>query len=796
MQTQDTALDRQGKPCSGRGHQARNLAMIAEQDICATRAGDPVSAIPTQDDVIAGTGGDGVIATTHTCQRGQAVQLVVHHNRLAEITEDTVIAAGRRDRVGTFTAEDNRATGAKGNRITLPARLGERPAWVDLPQTTCECQLGTIPEDHAAGTCAGRNDLISGTATHEDVAARARRDPVNCARTSGAECCRQSPIPGGHVCRDGLVTKDDARACTQGNHVRASRVQRLDPSETSDPVKPECAVTDDDATAHCRGDGVGSSTTQESGFDCSAQDRVIGRTGIHQNMATRLLAQIDQIGARDQCAGCTFGRKTRIQRMIALAVTVKHNPLCAADLRHGERVIACTAMHEGHGTTGCGIRGIGQIDNVEAIIATSKEDFRGLEALGEHTGNLGNRTNRGHQRDRLRGEIETRQTHVILACHARGRDLSRQVAGHQLALHRKTINAGRVGCKGTCQGHKPASGFTGQTDGAGQRIRGCGRAMQAQTTIEAFQSAAGDNRIDRHDGQICRPGSVRIRVGREPGREADRGLIDECRAADHDRGNHERISPGTNQTGHGATENNMVGASATKDLGQRTCTRAVQMDCIIAATAIDDDMVFGSREVHSPPRTAQAGLFQQDHIGALRAVEFDAVHITAGHQVDLGVEQVPGCAIGFRAIGKAAQDDVVLTRTAFDPQVGRVGIDLDPVSAGTAADQRGMRHTRADPAAIGGGGDHTAQRCSGNQIRCGRRTRAEDLAHNDVVVAGAGFQNGCGGIVLEHNEVIPTKGLEQKPPILVAIVDDLLGRKRRLTTTELVWRAMEKRQDT
>ena len=250
-------------------------------------------------------------------------------------------------------------------------------------------------------------------------------------------------------------------------------------------------------------------------------------------------------------------------------------------------------------------------------------------------------------------------------------------------------------------------------------------------------------------------------MGDQPGVKAYRGLADQCWTTNRDRGNNKGVSTSTHNTGNGSCHNNMVRPGPTKDLGQRTCPGTVQVYRVISTAAINDHMLFSAGDIHCPTRTTQAGFFQQDHIGALRAVELDPVHIATGHKIDLGIEQVAGFPCGLGARGKAAQDNVILSCTAFDPQIRCVGIDLDPVAATAAADQGGMGHTWADPAPIHSCGQHPCQGLTGEQIRGVGRSRWEELTNNNVVITRSGVQNRRRGVVFKHHKIVATRGLKQ-----------------------------------
>ena len=255
---------------------------------------------------------------------------------------------------------------------------------MDLAHLASEGDLGPIAKHHAASTCSRSQELIRSAPTHKDVQTRARCDLVSRTRASCADRGRQRTIPGRDSVGHRMVTKDHTCAAAKRDCIGTRCVQRLNPRKTRYPINSERTIPDDQISTRAADDHIIASTRHQGGADRTTTDRVIGRPCIHQNMATRLLAQINKISPRCQITRRAVCREARIKRMIPLAIAVKDNRLCALNLTNRQSVIARATMHDSNRPTAGPIRCVRQIDDIEAIIAKTQEDLIGLKAFGQY----------------------------------------------------------------------------------------------------------------------------------------------------------------------------------------------------------------------------------------------------------------------------------------------------------------------------------------------------------------------------------------------------------------------------
>src|SRR5262249_42317022 len=146
--------------------------------VLAVTDGDLVGPNATHDDVVAGAGGDGVIAAK---QRIGGLHLLVGANgarrqeyAVAVIAQDGIVAVAGGDRVVTKTADQQ--VGPVAYRDAVVTAHGRYEALTRRKQTTGKRQDPQIADDHVVAVAG--SDLVGADAADHHVVAGPQRDDV------------------------------------------------------------------------------------------------------------------------------------------------------------------------------------------------------------------------------------------------------------------------------------------------------------------------------------------------------------------------------------------------------------------------------------------------------------------------------------------------------------------------------------------------------------------------------------------------------------------------------------------
>ena len=362
-----------------------------------------------------------------------------------------------------------------------------------------------------------------------------------------------------------------------------------------------------------------------------------------------------------------------------------------------------------------------------------------------------------------------------------------------MALDRETVNRGFIRAEHSWQDQLAAARLRRQTQSPGDRIRSPRPAVHPQGAKQIVQSAARRDRLDADRAQTLLAHPIRLGIGTQPGGKAHRGLADQLGPTKLDRRDGKLGSPMADKPRDRAAKDHMIRTGAAVNFREAARPCGMEMDRVIPTPSINDNMLLRARDINCAPRAADPCLFEQNHISAFRAVELDPVHIRAADNIDLRIERIAGRPCLGEPGGKAAQDDLIRALPGFNPHPGGIGIDLDTVIARSGFDQCGMRHTRAEPAAINLGGQDPAHRLACEEIGLHSRRRGEDLAQDHMIGAIARLNHSRGGGVIKDHKIIAAPSLQQEPAILIAVKDNLLGRLGRLAGPDQIGRAMQER---